>query len=240
MEEAYPVLRCLKEKGVSHLPIDKLNQVLKDCELKKLVVSIQEKTSLFDELREAMRIADPKNNQGLNDEGDEDIKTIEGRVKKFRYSAKVQTLARNDIRYHKMVKQIDKYWNKLFADPIQIDTPRGKITLQPQRTNNLLEQSFRFLKRDSRKKSGNHRLDKTLACMLAETPLVKNLDNPDYVEILLKGKKSLATRFADIDILLIREEEKKNVERLKKYPKRMGKLFKISHLPQNLEKMVSM
>jgi hypothetical protein len=24
-----------------------------------------------------------------------------------------------------MVKQIDKYWGKLFADPIQVDTPKA-------------------------------------------------------------------------------------------------------------------
>ncbi len=238
MEKAYPVLKHLKEKGVSVLPLVKLNRVLTDSALKKLVSCIQEKISLFDELRKAMRIAGPETHHGLNDEGDDDIKTIEDRVKKFRHSTKVETLARNDISYHKMVKQIDKYWDKLFADPIQVDTPKGKITIQPQRTNNLMEQSFRFLKRDGRKKSGQHSLAKTLTGMIAETPLVRNLKHPDYVDILLKGKKSLATRFADIDIQQVRQEEKKNAERWRKYPKRMRKLFKIHHLPQKMIKIV--
>lgn len=238
MEKAYPVLKHLKEKGVSVLPLVKLNRVLTDSALKKLVSRIQEKISLFDELRKAMRIAGPETHHGLNDEGDDDIKTIEDRVKKFRHSTKVETLARNDISYHKMVKQIDKYWDKLFADPIQVDTPKGKITIQPQRTNNLMEQSFRFLKRDGRKKSGQHSLAKTLTGMIAETPLVRNLKHPDYVDILLKGKKSLATRFADIDIQQVRQEEKKNAERWRKYPKRMRKLFKIHHLPQKMIKIV--
>ncbi len=70
--------------------------------------------------------------------------------------------------------------------------------------------------------------------MLAETPLVRNLKHPDYVDILLKGKKSLAALFADIDILLVRQEEKKNTERWRKYPKRMSMLFKIPHLPKKL------
>lgn len=222
------------------LPLTTLNKVLTDVALKKLVSRIQEKISLFDELREAMRIANPETHQGLNDEGDDDIKTIAGRVKKFRYSTPVETLASNDIRYHKMVKQIDKYWDKLFADPIQVDTPNGKITLQPQRTNNLMEQSFRFLKRDGRKKSGLHSLTKTLTGMIADTPWVRNLKNPDYVNILLKGKTSLADRFADIDIRLVRQEEKKNAERWKKYPKRMRRLFKISHLPQKLVKIAAL
>ena len=240
LEKAYPVLIGLKEKGVTVLPLTTLNKVLTDVALKKLVSRIQEKIGLFDELREAMRIANPETHQGLNDEGDDDIKTIAGRVKKFRYSTQVETLASNDISYHKMVKQIDKYWDKLFADPIQVDTPNGKITLQPQRTNNLMEQSFRFLKRDGRKKSGLHSLTKTLTGMIADTPLVRNLKNPDYVNILLKGKTSLADRFADIDIRLVRQEEKKNAERWKKYPKRMRRLFKISHLPQKLVKIAAL
>jgi hypothetical protein len=239
MKKAYPLLKTLKEKGVSVLPIVKLNRVLSDKALKKLVVCIQDKISVFNELRVAMRIADPDSRLGLNDEGGDDIQTIENRVTKFRYSTKIEILARHDISYRKMVKQIDKYWDKLFAAPIEIDTPAGKVTLQPQRTNNLLEQYFRVLKRSGRKKSGLLSLGKMLTGMLAETPLVRNLDKPDYVAILLKGKKTLAQRFADIDIQLVRQEEKINAERWRKYPKRMRALFKIPELPQRLMKIAS-
>ena len=93
-----------------------------------------------------------------------------------------------NIVYRKMVKQIDKYWDKLFADPIQVVTHTGTVILQPQRTNNILEQFFRDLKRSNRKRSGNHALSKTLKTMMAQTPLVKNLDNPRYMEIILNGK----------------------------------------------------
>lgn len=41
-----------------------------------------------------------------------------------------------------MVKQIDKYWEKLFADPLQVNTPNGPVVMQPQRTNNILEHFF--------------------------------------------------------------------------------------------------
>jgi len=157
-----------------------------------------------------MRIACPDKNQGLNDQGDDDIKTIESRVSKFRHSSKIVALASSDTSYHKMVEQIDKYWGKLFADPIEVETPSGKLMIQPQRTNNLMEQSFRFLKRDRRKKRGQHSLAKILKGMLADTPLVRNLSNPEYVHILLKGKDTLADRFAEIDIQQVRQEEKQN------------------------------
>ncbi len=234
LQEAYPVLRQLKLQGVDGIPILVMNRTLTDPALKKLVQNIQGKIVIFDGLREAMRIACPDKNQGLNDKGDDDIKTIESRVSKFRHSSKIVALASNDTGYHKMLKQIDKYWGKLFADPIEVETPSGKLMIQPQRTNNLLEQSFRFLKRDRRKKSGQHSLAKILKGMLADTPLVRNLSNPEYVRILLKGKDTLADRFAEIDIQQVRQEEKQNERRWRKYPKRMCRLFKVPHLPQKM------
>ncbi len=187
-----------------------------------------------------MRIARPDSDRGLNDEGDGDIKTIESRVKAFRYSQTIQALSASDISYQKMVKQIDKYWDKLFADPIQVDTPAGRVTIQPQRTNNLMEQSFRFIKRDGRKRKGQKALGKVLTAMLADTPLVRNLDNPDYMTILLKGKDSLAARFADIDIQQVRRDEQENSNRFRKYPKNMRRLFRVPHLPRKIMKLASM
>lgn len=236
LQEAYPALKRLKEKGVSVLPLTNLSKALTDRALLKNVSRIQEKIAIFEELRSAMRIARVANQQGLNDDGDEDIKTIESSVTRFRHSAKIIALAKRDTGYYNFVKQIDKYWQKLFADPIEVDTAAGKLIIQPQRTNNLLEQSFRFLKRDSRKRSGQRSLNKTLKGMLADTPLVRNLSNPDYVTILLNGHKTLAKRFAAIDIEQVRREEQENAQRWCKYPKRMTKIFKIQHLPQKLVK----
>jgi len=236
LKEAYPTLKRLKDKGVSVLPLTIMSRALRDRALQKNVSRIQEKISVFEELRTAMRIARATHHQGLNDDGDDDLKTIEHRVKRFRHSAKIVALSSSDTSYRKMVNQIDRYWEKLFADPIEADTPAGKITIQPQRTNNLLEQSFRFLKRDNRKRNGQHSLNKILKGMLADTPLVKNLASPDYVAILLKGSTNLAERFAAIDIQQVRRAEQENEKRWRKYPKRMAKLFKIPHLPQKLMK----
>lgn len=59
-------------------------------------------------------------------------------------------------------------------------TPKGKILIQPQRTNNMMERFFRDYKRGQRKKTGNHSMNQTLRTMLANTPIVKNLENPQY------------------------------------------------------------
>jgi hypothetical protein len=235
LQQAYPKLKALKElkeNGVLGLPLLVLNNVLSDQNLQNVQKSIEQKITVFNELRVAMRIACTDSEQGLNDEGDNDIENIEKRVKAFRHSEQLQALAANNIRYRNMIKQIDKYWDKLFAKQIQVDTPAGKIIIQPQRTNNLMEQWFRFLKRDIRKKSGQHSLGTALIGMLADTSLVRNLKNADYMDILLKGKSSLAERFADIDAKEVLEEAQENKKRFDKYPRNIRRLFKLDNLPK--------
>lgn len=237
LQEAYPVLQGLKQKVAADaalLPLAPISKTLADKALASTVLRMQEKVVIFDQLRAAMRIAQPDSQAGLNDEGDANIKTIQARVTAFRHSKEIKALSATTVAYRKMIKQIDKYWDKLFADPIQIVTQTGTVTIQPQRTNNLLEQFFRYLKRQGRKRSGNHALTKTLTTMLAQTPLVKNLDNPQYMEIILNGKASLAERFADIDIVQVRKLFAEEQKMTQKYPKRMAEVFKITHLPKRL------
>ena len=50
-----------------------------------------------------------------------------------------------------LIAQIDKYGDKLFADPIRGQTPHGPLLIQPQRTNNILERFFRGFRRGARR-----------------------------------------------------------------------------------------
>jgi hypothetical protein len=236
LQEACPVLEQLKEKGVLSLPLVIFNKVLSDDILKNTQINIEQKIAIFNGLRVAMRITCPDSDRGLNDEGEDDMADIEQRVTVFRHSEQLKTLSENNIGYYKMIKQIDKYWEKLFAKPIQVDTPAGQIMLQPQRTNNMMEQTFRFLKRDRRKKSGQHSLSKALVGMLADTPLVRNLKNADYMKILLKGADSLGKRFADIDAKEVLKEEQNNKANSDKYSRNMRRMFKLTDLPKRLMK----
>ena len=70
--------------------------------------------------------------------------------------------------------------------------------------------------------------------MFAQTPLVKNLENPQYMEIILNGQATLAERFAEVDVDQVRKLFAEENKVTKKYPKRMGEVFKISHLPRRL------
>ena len=242
LEQIYFICERLKEmhlRGCAKLknPFFKLYRLLEntlnDKNIGAAVTQMQEKSSVFDRLRNAMRIAAPEGKDGLNDDGrDADIKTIEKGVKDFCRWLMGKDMFKEDKCYHKMIEQIDKYWEKLFADPITVNTPRGKITIQPQRTNNILERFFRSIRYGYRRKSGNNSMTKALKAMLADTPLIKNLKNPEYLKIILKGKATLEKRFAEIDAKIVREELKKSQEYLERVPAKIKAIIKKPELPK--------
>jgi len=221
-----PPMRC-KELSPLWRPLTRL---VEDPQLTRAAAQMQQKVEVFEKLRQALSIALPQGKNGLNDDGrDADMKSIEQKVTEFR----IQMIPATEA-YQKMTAQIDKYWDKLFADPITIDTPTGAVTIQPQRTNNLLERLFRDLKRDSRKRSGTISLNKTLRTILADTPLVKNLDNPEYLEIILDGCKTLEERFEKIDSRLVAEQLKAELKNQQKISPQMKKIIRRPDLPDRL------
>ena len=217
-----------------------LKAIIKDRSLWLAVEQIEKNITIFDRLRQAMRIAPPSGCSGLNDEGDDtNIRTIEHRVKTFRAWLTTRQDYPQNQEAQKTISQIDKYWEKLFADPITVQAPAGLLQIQPQRTNNLLEQFFRSLKRGHRRRTGDGSSSRMLRTMLAETPLVKNLENPEYVRLLLKGKATLEEVFAEIEIATVREEFRKAHLNPEKIPKKLKRLIALSDYPAKLVKLVA-
>jgi len=182
--------------------------VVNDPVLKANTKTLEQKAAIFDKLRNAMRIASPKDRDALNDDGHsmQQIATIEYGVTEFHSWLSNITSENKDASYGKMLAQIEKYWEKLFAKPIVQQTSKGPVTIYPQRTNNDLERFFRDFKKGYRKRSGKNSLSRTLKAMLTDTPLVKNLHDARYMEIVLDGENSLEERFARIDAETIRKE----------------------------------
>lgn len=208
----------------------KLHLIVNDVELENAVVGIERKLKVFDKLRKAMQITDSNGNCGLNDDGKVSMPSIEKNVKEFSKWLSDS----NDKDYHKMNIQIEKYWEKLFSDPIIINTKFKKIIIQPQRTNNILERFFRDLRRMYRKKTGFNTLTKTLKSMIADTPLVKNLENKEYMKIILNGKNSLEERFANVESKIIKEQLVEAQKKVRRIPYGVGKIIKIQNLTGKL------
>ena len=215
-----------------------LEKIIKDRTLWKTVSEIEEKISVFEKLRKAMRIAPTSGRHGLNDEGQKgNIRTIEKRLKTFRAWLTGRKDYPQNRAARKMISQIDKYWEKLFADPITVETPTGPVLVQPQRTNNILEQFFRSLKRANRRRTGNASSSRMLRTILAETPLVRNLKNPLYTKILLSGKASLEEVFAEVDIDTFRDAFRGAQDVSEKIPSKLKPLIAMPDFPEKLLSM---
>lgn len=217
---------------------NKVSVLVQDPEFAESVQELQWRCPLFDDLRKEMRIAEPGSNKGLNDDGTEKaMANIKQGVQRFRSRLQTDQKLAGDRLCCNVGKQIDKYNDKLFANPIEVNTPSGSMTIYPQRTNNMLEQFFRNIRRGHRRKSGNNSMRRVLQAMLADTPLIKNLDNPKYVEILLNGKNRLEELFAEL-------ENNSCIDKLKPVPDvdrilpGFRKLIKIQTLPGLIVRLV--
>ena len=216
-----------------------LKPIMKDQALWKAVAAVEAKTIVFEKLRKAMRIALPSGPHGLNDEGGTgNIRTIEKNVKAFRAWLTRRKDYSQDRAAQKMIEQIDRYWEKLFADPITVQTICGPILIQPQRTNNILEQFFRSLKRASRRRTGNASSSRMLRTILAETPLVRNLENPHYIKIILNARPSLEAVFAEIEIDTLRKAFRDAQEDPERIPAKLKPIIAMSDFPEQLVNMV--
>ncbi len=196
-----------------------LKDVAEDGLLEEIASSLERKAEVFDQFRTAMRVALPENKKGINDTGEEnDFKNslAEAPEKKETYA--------------KMMEQLETYWEKFFEGALPVDTPEGTIYIKPQRTNNILERFFREEKRLGRKKTGTASLNKTLKAIFSDTPLVKNLEKQEYVEIILGGCSDLAERFAEIDVRMVRKKLENSQKSNEKISPGIGKLIKNADL----------
>jgi len=202
--------------------------LVNDIECRKANQTLTEKEKVFDKLRQALSIALPTTTDGLNDNGEDiEIDTIENRVKDFKEWVLLEEYYhRTNNDYQKMVGQIEKYWDKLFSDPILLSTSDGNSFIQPQRTNNILEQFFRGIRRAHRRTTGNNSMCKKLQSMFADTPLIKNLDNPDYMKAILNGRKSMKDKFAEIDYKKVIAKMKDAKKMESKIPGKIKKLIR--------------
>jgi len=97
-----------------------------------------------------------------------------------------------------------------------------------------MERFFRDFKTGHRRKSGHQAMSKTLQAMVADTPLVKNLRNETYLEILLNGRDSLEALFADIDILSVRKQLNDSQTGWQKIPAKIKKIIGQGQFPQRI------
>lgn len=227
----------LRGQWADNKPLFKLSCELKslcaDEGLQRILTSIDLKIEVFDRLRSAMRIAEAGGAAGLNS-GSRPLAMgpIEKAVEHFHQGITSRADYASNPHWQALIRQIDKYKDKLFADPIAVPTPNGTRRIQPQRTNNLMERFFRDFRRGARRRSGHNSISRLLQSMIADTPLVRNLENPRYLKILLRGQATLEERFAQIDAQTVREELRAAQGCLEKVPAKIRQLITLPAFPE--------
>ncbi len=73
------------------------------------------------------------------------------------------------------------------------------------RTNNILEHHFRRFNYWCRRIHGNHSVRRNLENIPEQFPIVENLKNPSYVQLVFGDETKIADKFATISIKRIRE-----------------------------------
>lgn len=206
MQKAYDCLQSYPEecKELSELRYF-LAAFLEDPSFKQQMRAMARKVEDFDKLRTIMRIAPTLGIKGLNDDGEEcNMTAMEVEVKAFIESPGIKDHPGSV--YKKMVSQIKKYWKMLFAQPVKAHLPNGDIvSVYPQRTSNLMERMFREFQRAEYKRTGMGTLGRTVRAMVGETPMMKNIESPEYMKIILNGRPTLAARFAQLDSKRVQE-----------------------------------
>jgi hypothetical protein len=236
MQKVYDCLQgyALEYKELAELRCF-LATVLEDSDFKKHMAAMTLKVRDFDHLRTFMRIAPTIGVRGLNDDGEEcDMTAMQQAVKTFIESPTIRNHPEKD--YKKLVGQIKKYWEMLFASAVEAHKPNGDIvSVCPQRTSNLMERMFREFQRSEYKRTGMGTLGRTVRAMIGETPMMKNLESPEYMKIILNGQPTLAARFAQLDSGRI--QERVNEEGLWQHEKLSAILKEITNDP-NFYKVV--
>ena len=201
---ARSILRCVTmqppQRQLFTLLATTLEPLCNDSALAQAAETVEYRAMEFDRLRTALRLAEADTQQGLNDDGAEVPMTVlRERVERFCQSVRNDDALRDRNEFRAMLQQIYRHRDRLFADPIQVQTTNGTRAIQPQRTNNILERFFRRLGSQVRKRTGQQPGEAFLNRLLPDFPLVANLDNPRYLALLLDGCASLSERLSRLD-----------------------------------------
>ena len=70
--------------------------------------------------------------------------------------------------------------------------------------------------------------------MIADTPLVRNLENPNYLKVLLDGQSTLEERFAQIPVDTVRKELHEASNSPEKVPSKIRQLIHVQTFPETI------
>jgi len=156
-----------------------LCNIVENRELKLIIKELDKQIVYFDQLRDIMRIALPGSKNGLNDEGkinsEKELKSMEkelmGYIKTLK--TKIEKEPKENEKLQGVIKQLEKYWDKIFASPIKVIIEGEEKIILPHRTNNQSEQFYRKLKHLFRRLHGRPSVRKDIDYLPEEIALTR-------------------------------------------------------------------
>jgi hypothetical protein len=166
----------------------------------QIVRKLRRRATLFDELRNQLRLASHPPKQ----ESEDDLNTMRRDFEKWITELKKRRPTRGpseDIRnaIDTIIKHVDTHGNNLWGHAISLPEESGGGIQLVARTNELLENFFKKIKHLERRRSGRKNLTQDLEHLPASAALAYNLKDADYVSIVCGSLDKLAKEFAILD-----------------------------------------
>jgi hypothetical protein len=180
--------------------------------LKQTHVNYTAKRSEFNKLRRVMRFycdAKAPLSQDLGYRSIEEMRAANKELKKFFHGLKMRIKkSRQQARrtaMHIVIAHLEKHWKF-------ITVQTRKKTLYGARTNNTEERFYRGVKKKFRRALGKKDISNEFDRLGTYIPLVRNLENPAYVETVIGSIENLPEAFADLDPQLVAKHTEKFYE----------------------------
>lgn len=196
----------VKKKNRFYKVKEVLQKIVEDEKLKLTVKELDKQIVYFDQLRHIMRIALPESKKGLNDEGkissEKELKSIENEMTEYieTLKTKIENKSTENKKLQGVINQLEKYWDKIFANPITVMVEGKEKVIIPHRTNNTSEQFYRRIKQLFRRLHGRTNVSKDIDYLPDEIALIENLKNQHYKNTVMNAGNNLANEFARLDI----------------------------------------
>ena len=190
-----------------------IKEIVENSALEKKMQQYEIKLSVFSQLRDALGTVPRNVNNGLcqmKETGTHaELKAIKTAVANFKTDLRKKIKNADDKSlgnsFKKIIDKLKENGKRLFSDPMTVHVNGEKKIIFILRTNNILEQRFRRFNYWCRRIHGNHSVRRNLENIPEQFPMVENLKNPNYVQLIFGDESKIAEQFAQVDKNIIKK-----------------------------------
>jgi hypothetical protein len=190
-----------------------IKEIVENSTLQKKIKKYEIKLAVFSKLRDALGTVPRNVNNGLSQMKEtgthKELKTIKKAVADFKTDLREKIKTTDDKSlgnsFKKILDKLKENRKRLFSDPMTVYVNGEKRIIFILRTNNILEQHFRRFNYWCRRIHGNHSVRRNLENIPEQFPLIENLKNQNYVQLIFGDENKIAEKFAKVDKNIIIE-----------------------------------